>query len=118
MEDEPLSNCCGAPEHHLYHGLCADCKEHAEFQTAEELEAEDCKNLLPLTDEELKTIGYALSNYRELADKTQFQASYHEQTPEQIKIRREWIAAGQTCSTLMKRVKKMQNDKHIAKLNS
>lgn len=34
-DEEELSECCGAPRHHIYNDLCADCKEHAEFLTEE-----------------------------------------------------------------------------------
>ncbi len=41
INDEELSECCGAPslgEIHDGWGMCADCREHAEFLTEEECE--------------------------------------------------------------------------------
>ena len=32
MNDEPLSDCCGAPKYGDW-DLCAECLEHAEFNT-------------------------------------------------------------------------------------
>ena len=40
-DEERLSNCCGAPPLYDESDLCSDCKEHTEFLTEAEFEAEE-----------------------------------------------------------------------------